>query len=98
MSGPKENSPTQEFSDDRGYFGWVHSHPNGFVLSVRSRKGPLLHRATCAHIARHNNAGALTERGTRKICAEAKQSLRDWVKENGLGSGAALEKCPTCGP
>lgn len=97
MSNPNSDAPTHEFADDRGYFGWVQSHPNGYVLSVRNRKPPLLHRAACTHIDRHNNAGALTERGTRKICAEAKQPLRDWVRENGLGSGVVLEKCTTCG-
>ena len=88
---------TDEFTNDSGYFGWVQSHPNGFVLSVRGKK-PLLHRASCTHIDRHNNPGALTERGSRKICAESKDALRRWVKENGLGSGIALEKCPTCNP
>ena len=92
---PKQE--THEFIDDSSYFGWVQSHSYGFVLSVRGKK-PLLHRASCTHIDRHNNPGALTERGTMKICAESKDALRGWVKENGLGSGIALDKCPTCNP
>jgi hypothetical protein len=88
---------TQEFTNDSGYFGWVQTHPYGFVLSVRGKK-PLLHRSSCIHIDRHNNPGALTERGTRKICADSKDALRRWVKEKGLGSGMVLDKCHTCQP
>ena len=91
-------SQTVEFEDDATYFGWLNMHPMGYVLSVRPKGGPLLHRATCLHIDRHNNPGALTERGTRKICAEDKPSLRTWVRDNGLGSGTVLDKCPTCSP
>lgn len=98
MSNPDPDAPTQEFTDDGGYFSWVQTHRDGYVLSVRRGKPPLLHRATCTHIDRHNNPGALTERGAQKICSESKRALRDWVREHGLGSGVALEKCSTCGP
>jgi hypothetical protein len=98
MSPIESNIPAEEFADDRGYFGWIQAHPDGYVLSIRAGKGPLLHQATCTHIDRHNNPGALTERGTRKICAEDKRVLREWVRANGLGSGSALDKCPSCNP
>jgi hypothetical protein len=88
----------REYPDDRGYFGWLLSHPQGYVLSVRSEKEMLVHRATCLHIDRHNNPGALTERGTRKLLGETKDDLRAWIKANGLGSGIVLPKCPTCSP
>ena len=94
---PEADEPL-EFHDDASYFSWLASHPMGYVLSVRPKRGPLLHRADCLHIDRHNNPGALTERGTRKICANDKASLRVWVRANGLGSGTVLDKCPTCSP
>jgi hypothetical protein len=89
---------TFEFDDDRAYFEWLSAHPSGFVLSIRKAKGPMLHTAECPHIDRHNNPGALTERGTRKICAETKASLRAWTRSNGLGSGIWLARCPSCSP
>jgi hypothetical protein len=72
----EEGNPGEpvEFSDDTGYFAWLAVHPNGYVLSL-GKKGPLLHRATCTHLDRHNNPGALTEpgRATRKVCASSKE-------------------------
>jgi hypothetical protein len=85
-----------EFSTDREYFGWLTANPGGYVLSVRTREGPLLHRANCTHIDRHNNPGALTERGTRKLCSTSRQELRSFARDNGLISGIALEKCQSC--
>jgi hypothetical protein len=97
---PRESDvQTQEFSDDDHYFQWVNAHPMGHVLSVRGgRNEPLIHSASCPHIDRHNNLGALTKRGTRKICAESKQVLRNWMKAAGKGPGLVVEKCPTCSP
>lgn len=88
----------QEFSNDGEYFDWIHRHPDGFILSLRPRKGPLLHRSTCLHIDRHNNPGALTERGTRKICAETKEQIRAWLRSELPDVGIVLPKCPTCSP
>lgn len=86
---------TQEFENDRDYFRWLAAHPMGYVLSVRGREY-LLHTTACAHIDRHNNPGALTERGSRKVCADSKTVLREWVKSSGLGPGIPLPKCPSC--
>jgi len=91
-------SEAQEFSHDQEYFTWLSTHPLGYVLCWRGPKGALLHRATCSHIDRHNSPGALTERGSRKACADDKQALRDWMKRSDLGPGVVLPKCPTCGP
>ena len=73
-------------------------HPGGYVLSVRKGKPPLLHKSGCGNISTHNNPNALTQRGMRKICAETKNLLRDWVRENGLGSGIVLDRCRSCSP
>jgi hypothetical protein len=93
-----DNDGPVELTNDADYFAWLAAHPLGYVLSLRPKKGPLLHRTSCLHIDRHNNREALTQRGTRKICAQEKSSLRTWVRENGVGSGVALDKCPTCSP
>lgn len=95
---PGDASAVQEFSDDATYFAWLAAHPTGYLLSVRGRSEPLVHRTDCSHIDRHNNAGALTERGSRKLCATNKDDLRAWVRQEGLGPGNVLKKCPTCSP
>jgi hypothetical protein len=91
-------SQAHEFSDDAGYFGWLSAHPLGYVLNLRRRKGPLLHQARCSHINRHNNPGALTERGSPKVCAETKNVLRARAGANGYGSVIVFDKCPDCSP
>jgi hypothetical protein len=85
-----------EFDNDREYFAWLTLHPQGYVLSVRQREGPLLHRANCTHIDRHNNPGALTERGTRKLCSTSRQELRAFARSQGLTSGIVVPKCQDC--
>jgi hypothetical protein len=87
----------QRFDNDDEYFGWVALNRSGYILSLRPR-GPLLHRATCTHIDRHRNAGALTERGVAKLCAASKQELRDYARRHNLITGVVLDKCPSCGP
>ena len=93
-----ERPDVLEFHEDGSYFGWLSMHPHGYVLSLRPRKGPLLHTASCTHIDRHNNAGALTERGVRKLCAESVQALRAWAQREGVIRGLVLPKCPDCSP
>ena len=40
---------TAEYAgDDAGYAWWRHTHPSGYVLAVRARHEPVLHRAACA--------------------------------------------------
>ena len=87
-----------EFDTDSEYFGWLTHHAEGYVLSVRLSGKPLLHRASCLHIDRHNNPGALTQRGSRKVCADSKQEIRSWVQSNIPAAGIVLDKCPTCSP
>ena len=87
-----------EFREDQPYFSWLATHPFGFVLSLRPGKGPLLHSASCPHIDRHNNPGALTTRGVRKLCAATVPPLRAWAQREGVIRGVVLPKCPDCSP
>jgi hypothetical protein len=95
---PDQAQDTFEPESDSELYGWQDMHPSGYVLSVRKGKPPLLHKSGCGHIITHNNPNALTQRGMRKICAETKNLLRDWVRENGLGSGIVLDRCRSCSP
>ena len=85
----------EEFSSDRDYFDWLGSHQDGYVLNVQGKK-VLLHRASCTHIDRHNNAGALTERGAKKIGAENRDTLARWARQRGLIKSIILPKCRSC--
>lgn len=89
------NPGVQEFDSEREYLGWLDMNPSGYVLNVRGRK-PLLHKATCTHIDRHNNPGALVERGARKVCANERDALARWARDEGLISSVILPKCGSC--
>lgn len=96
------HTATAEYpGDDAGYAWWCHAHPGGYVLAVRARQAPLLHRATCREVDRDLHPGRLAAKGSRQICAEAKPALRAWVArelpEAGAG-GAMVARCPKCGP
>lgn len=88
---------TQEFPDDAEYGWWLNTHPDGYVLAVRTRSAPLLHKATCPEIDRDVHPGRLRAKGARQICAEAKSALRTWAARELEGS-ALLARCPKCGP
>ena len=89
-----ENHRIFEPIDDRNYYAWLNSHPLGYVLSLKSKKEPILHRADCTHIDRNNNS--ITR--ARKICSDDRKALGVWVREHGLGNGIVLNKCRSCAP
>jgi hypothetical protein len=89
-----ENAGIYEPMDDRDYYGWLSSHPAGYVLSLKGKREPMLHRSDCSHIDRNNN----TITKARKICSEDRRALGDWVRRNGLGNGIVLNKCRSCSP
>jgi hypothetical protein len=84
--------------DDAGYDWWRNAHPDGFVLAVRARKPPMLHRAVCSDIDRDVHPKRLAAKGARQICADMKSALRAWVTREMPGDGKLLERCPKCGP
>lgn len=89
-----EDDSVYEPDNDRDYYSWVNSHPAGYVLSLKGRKEPMLHRANCNHIDRNNNA--IT--AAKKVCSEDRKALSDWVRAHGLGNGIVLNKCRDCAP
>jgi hypothetical protein len=84
--------------DDAGYDWWRNAHPDGFVVAVRTRSVPMLHRASCRDIDRDAHPKRLKAKGVRQICAEMKSALRAWVTREMPGDGKMLERCPKCGP
>jgi hypothetical protein len=107
-------STVEYAGDDAGYAWWRNTHPAGFVLAVRARHAPVLHRAGCAAVDRDRHPGRLRAAGSRQICADSKPALRAWLARelppsapapDGAGDaaqpaapGAMLARCPTCGP
>jgi hypothetical protein len=89
---------TDEFEDDASYAWWRNTHPAGYILAVRARHAPMVHRATCPEVDRDRHPGRLKARGSRQICAETKPALRAWLGREVPAQGAVLERCPKCAP
>ena len=99
MTGPEDLlTATAEFADDAGYAWWRNTHPAGFVLAVRARKPPLLHRARCDKVDRDRHPGGLKAAGSRQICAASTAALRAWLGREAPEAARVLERCPKCAP
>ena len=85
----------EEFASDALYLQWLRAHRSAFVLNVQGSK-VTLHRAFCTYINRHNNPGALTERGARKLVSESLDALSRWARTEGLSDGIPLPRCRDC--
>ena len=73
------------------------THPNGFVLNVRSdlsRQGLTLHKATCTTITGTPTNGAHWTYEFSKVCASDIASLNEWTEAT-IGSNAAAA-CGRC--
>jgi hypothetical protein len=104
---PRSDDPwtaTAEYAgDDAGYAWWRHAHPAGYVLALRARQAPVLHRATCGAVDRDRHPGRLRAKGSRQICAESKPALRAWLARELPATpddapAGLLARCPTSGP
>ena len=99
MEGGDLHTTTAEFAgDDAGYEWWRNSHPGGYVLAVRARHEPMLHRVSCSEVDRDRHPGRLRAAGARQICADAKPALRAWLAREMPGATGLLARCPKCGP
>lgn len=99
MSGPANAfADTEEFLDDAAYAWWRNTHASGYILAVRARHAPLLHRASCREVERDRHPGRLRASGARQICADTKPALRAWLAREAPESDALLARCPKCAP
>ena len=89
---------TDEFGDDAAYGWWRNTHASGYVLAVRARHPPLLHRASCREVDRDRHPGRLKASGARQICADTKPALRAWLAREAPESATLLARCPKCAP
>lgn len=88
----------REFEDDAEYGWWINTHPDGYVLAVRTRSAPLLHRSGCAEVDRDVHPGRLKSKGARQVCSDTKSALRAWAARELPSDGGLLARCPKCGP
>lgn len=92
----------QEFIDnDDGYAVWLKDHPSGFVLNIRrnpSASYAVLHRALCHTIATPRDDGAYTERGYRKVVANAVDDLLSYTRTLGRTDDSFSLVCSKCDP
>jgi hypothetical protein len=89
---------TEEFPDDAGYGWWRDTHPDGFVLAVRARHPPVLHRARCSDVDRDRRPGRLKAKGSRQLCADMKSALRAWAAREAPDEAKLIARCPKCAP
>jgi hypothetical protein len=87
-----------EFEDDASYAWWRNSHPDGYILAVRARHAPMLHRAQCSDVDRDRRPGRLKAKGSRQLCADSKSVLRAWAKREIASEDQLLARCPKCAP
>jgi hypothetical protein len=95
---PEAFPATEEHTDDASYSWWRDSHPDGFILAVRARKAPILHRAGCSEVDRDRHGKRLKAKGSRQICADAKSALRSWHAREVPEHAGLIERCIKCGP
>ena len=98
MPEAAETGATAEFPDDAEYGWWRDTHPDGFILAVRTRSKPLLHKAGCPEVDRDVHPGRLRAKGARQICSDTKSALRAWVASELPADGKLVDRCPKCGP
>jgi len=89
---------TEELEDDASYAWWRDPHPDGFILALRARHPPLLHRASCADVDRDRRPGRLKAKGSRQLCADAKSALRARLHHEVPEEGQLFARCPKCAP
>lgn len=88
-------------NDDAGYLNWIAENPEGFVLNVERSPRPeylVLHRATCAWIAKPRDDGAYTDRGYQKVVASDLNELRGFARRAGRADGSFSKACGHCQP
>jgi hypothetical protein len=100
VTDPQPNllTATAELADDAEYAWWRNAHPAGFILAVRARKAPLLHRARCDKVDRDRHPGGLKAAGSRQICAGTIAALRAWLAREAPEAALVLARCPKCAP
>lgn len=95
---PESFPETVELDDDAAYAWWRDTHPDGFVLAVRARKPPVLHRATCPEVDRDVHPGRLKAKGSRQVCADHKSALRSWHAREVPDHAGLIDRCTKCAP
>jgi hypothetical protein len=96
--GDTAHGDTVEFEDDNEYSWWRDANPDGFVLAVRARKPPVLHRAKCSEVDRDRHPGRLKAKGSRQVCSATKSTLRAWYTAEIPEHAALIDRCTKCSP
>ncbi len=87
-----------EFDDVASYAWWRDSHPDGFVLALRAKHPPLLHRAGCRDVDPDRHPGRFAAKGRRHLCSERKSVLREWLIRELPDEKQLIARCPKCEP
>jgi hypothetical protein len=86
-------------NNDDGYFAWLSTHPNGFVLNIGQTAHQIpepynhvLHRATCWRI---NNPERNNTTEWVKVCSENQRELTAYGRRQ---EGNNPTRCKSCNP
>lgn len=75
------------------YTDWLDRHPDGFVLSLRSRGNPsFLHRVGCKHLYETDPTRERTVNA--KVCADSAAELVQWARAD----DRQITMCRSCHP
>ena len=76
-------------NDDDGYEDWGRRH-NGYVLTIRSTGGYMLHDCECTHLGKDTDELRITKKPRR--CG-SRQDLVAWTEQE---TGSKPQFCQTC--
>jgi hypothetical protein len=80
--------------NDRGFFAWLESNPDGYFINSERNPKPrylILHRPNCSHFT--GNPALHWTKDYVKFCSRDRRNLEAWAI-NTVGGEVSL--CPTC--
>ena len=89
------------FENEQEFLTWAQGSPESFVLNLARTNDPrsiVLHRASCGTLRARYAPGALTNRSSRKVGAQAVNDLATWIAANLSPAAGFKTRCGNCRP
>jgi hypothetical protein len=80
--------------DDRGFFGWLDRHPDGYLINCDRAPKPnylVLHRPSCPHFDR--GPGVRWTKDYIKVCSAERADLEEWAAGTVGGEVTLCSRC-----
>lgn len=94
MPGDRQQSITVFRDDDRGFFGWLDDHQDGYFINTERTPKPaylVLHRSGCPHFDR--SSAVRWTKDYIKICSPSRGGLEEWAASTVRGEAAPCRTC-----